>query len=406
MARNGAGFKIIDLWKEKGRSKTGRRWRAIAWCPREQKYRKRHFPDLMPDESSGFEKADTWARATSSRMRLHQDRASELELQAIADEYIRGLRDADKPPCDEHVEEIEKLVKRVIAAGITDVRAQDFALDVRGFIGSLRDAHPLRQPKEDEKDENGKPKLPRPLSHATKFRYLGHLMSITRWAVAWDYLDRDPLAKLKRTKPAGGKEVFTVEEISKLVAPGPEAYWVTIMTELYTGAEPAAGAHLRWEWLDWTGGLIWIRRHPAYRLKRNRERAIPMQPEWRAMMEERFPKAKRPDIGWVQGDPAIRSPFSVDGLDRKKCVKIFRKYCKDRNVEVGDRVPYSTRHTWVSVMLATTENPYDVMSWAGHESLKTTLTYGARRDDYKPAVKAWPRGTLKFLAAGAAVAAS
>jgi integrase len=404
MGRSGKGWAITDLWAKKG-AKTGKRWEARAWDPRQQDYRYKSFPDQLDDGSNGFAAAEEWAKKERSKLDLHLTSTAPAGFELLAAEYVRSLKEADRKPCDEHIEEIENVAERVVNAGIVDARAQDFALRIRAFISELRDAHPFRQPKEGEKDEEGNQKLPRPLSHATKFRYLGHLQSITRWATIWEHLDRDPLAKLKRTKPTGGRATFTIDEVARLVAPGPEDYWITIMSELYSGAEPGAGAHLRWEWCDWQGGLIWIREHPAYRLKRNRVRAVPMQPEWRQLIEERYPK-KRPEIGWLQTNDAIRGAFGVKHLDRKKCVTLFRKYCADRDVTIGDRVPYSTRHTWVSIMLATTENPYDVMSWAGHESLKTTLTYGARRDDYRPAVKGWPRGTLKFLAAasGAAVA--
>lgn len=401
MARNGAGWTIVDLWaKSPARAGRGMRWLARAWDPRLRKHRNQSFPDVMPDRSSGHIAAERWARDKSAKLRLGQDSAGVVSLPAVASSYLDQLKDEGR--CKEHRAEIKRVVDSLEAAGITDLLAKDFPLKVRSHIVAWRDQHKFRRTLVDEKGKTillkrgpnkGKPKREgQLLAASTRHRYLGHVKSIAGFAVTWDYLMKNPMDKVTLDKGVTSQASFNVDELRLLVPHGDEVLWLAFLGMAYQGLRLAEAMHLRWEWIDWSANRLYVKRHPAYRLKRNKERSVPLQPEYRAVLEKR-----RRDIGWIIEQDELRTITGAAKPNRKKAWRMFHQYVDGRGVTCGERSPHSTRHTWIPLMMATGEDSAFVQLWAGHTEIETTIGYSEARDAMRAAVTGWPRGELRLM---------
>jgi integrase len=73
------------------------------------------------------------------------------------------------------------------------------------------------------------------------------------------------------------------------------------------------------------------------------------------------------------------------GYDLRRC-----------GIDPKGRTPHSTRHTWISLLLAADVNAIQVAAWAGHESLLTTQGYARQQMLYRHTVTAWQRGTFRL----------
>ncbi len=355
MGRNGSGVVIVDKWARGPRA--GKRWQVRAWDPRKGTHHTRSFDDGQ------YEDGENWGKTQAAKYRTGAERIDRPLFKLIAAEYARELEDRGRSL--RHVEEIRRVAKDVEAAGAEDMSSDSFSVRVRQWFTGLD----------------------KTLSAHTRNRYRTHLRAISRYARAAGHIQNDPMALIRRhTVKLPGKAVFTVDEMRTLSAPGAEPYWLPFALMAYTGCRHNEALHLRWDWIDWSAKRINVRIHQDYDLKRGKERAIPMQPELLSILAP-----LKQDKGWIVEDKRYRQTSS------KMRWNHFRDYTTGRGVEMGKRSPHSTRHTWVSLVLATGENLFSVQEWAGHDTLMTTQGYSKAQSAFRDAVEGWPKGVLWFL---------
>lgn len=369
------GVSVYDRWSDtsRGKQRPRKRWYVRVWDSANRRYHGRSFAD----RSQGL----TWGDETRSRYLLKLDNAVPVSLSQLTEDYTRELLERGRN--SEYVTEIQRVSKAVGLAGAEDLKRADVAAVVRRWLSGVK-----ANWYEGAAENRFRRKRCLDLSPITKNRFLQHLRSLMRYAVTIGSLPRDPLIGVKRfTETLPLKPTFTLDELRTLLHPNQESdpYFIVFAVLIYTGCRMGEAMHLRWENIDFTGKRLAVKLSEAYALKRKKERTVFLQPELASILLPR----KKPK-GYVIEDERWRT------RNRKHLGVSFKYYLKRCGVDAGKRSPHSTRHTWVSMLLATGENVFLVAGEAGHESLVTTQGYARTQGAYRDGVKGWERGVLRL----------
>jgi integrase len=199
-----------------------------------------------------------------------------------------------------------------------------------------------------------------------------------------DLLVRDPTRAIERAAEADPlRSQFGLEELTRLMAwpsPDPVARRRLALC-LYAGLRADEAAALTWADVDQVGGVLLIRIHAGHRLKRGRERIVPIQPELTPML----------------GDPGQQSAAVAPGHPgnfRRAWPAVLGR-C---GVGVNGRSLHSLRHAYAGLMTACGVPGPLLSAYLGHTSAATTMIYTRLAARYVGAVAAWPRGRLCVVA--------
>ncbi len=355
------GIQIVDQYLKLGHVRC-KHWLFRVWDPRRRSYKSKAF--------EGKEDGWEWATKRRARFELRQDGSGKVSLADVGVEYLE--EQATRANGAAHKRDIKRIIDAAVAAGAVDIRADGFPAKVRHYLANL-----------ENETRPGKS-----LSILSRNRYLGHLKAVCQFAVRARYIEFDPLVVIEPARvPDSLKRTYRLEEMRTLTADRDDPFLLPFCLMAYTGCRYNEALHLRWEWINWSERRVEVRRHPAYKLKGNKERSLPLQPELSHLLAS-LP-AKR-DVGWIVEDQVLRQ---TDGRNQWEKMVEYLDTCK---VERHGRAAHSTRHTWVAMMLAGGENEIQVRDWAGHEDLETTSGYAKTQETYRTSVRSWPRGRLCF----------
>jgi integrase len=210
-------------------------------------------------------------------------------------------------------------------------------------------------------------------------RLIAEVRAFCRWLVKKRYLTADPSDVLERAEVRRTiKAQFSVDEVRQLCAPcadHPRQRWVALMLLAGLRSDEAAAV----TWADLQGGQLYVRKHEGHRLKRNKERLVPLQ-------------ARLTEILGPPGQGLVaRLPGAHSTVQHGRHFRAFLEHC---GLIVGDRTPHSCRHTYGAMMIATGCPDILVKAYLGHESVATTADYAKAAPLHVAAVKGWGMGVL------------
>lgn len=224
-----------------------------------------------------------------------------------------------------------------------------------------------------------------PVAGSTRNRRLVEVRALCRWAMRRDLLLRDPTRAIERaTEGDALRPQFGLGELAALVA------WPAVDVAarrrlgllLYAGLRADEAAAMTWSDVDLVGGVLLVRVHAGHRLKRGRERIVPIQGELRAILGD-------------PGQPAAKVAPWAPGNGRRAWPVYLARCC----VTVDGRSQHSLRHAYAGLMTATGVPGPLLSAYLGHSSAATTMLYTRLAARYVGAVAAWPRGALRILSA-------
>ena len=117
------------------------------------------------------------------------------------------------------------------------------------------------------------------------------------------------------------------------------------------------------------------------RVKRQRERLVPLQPELAAILEP-----LKQDSGHL---------FTGKSWNPTRG---FQAFLGRAGVTVAGRSPHSLRHTYAGIMTATGLPGPLLSAYLGHTSAATTMQYTKLAARYVAAVTGWSRGEMPIMA--------
>lgn len=365
MGEKSDGIKIEDLYTKRGRT-SGKRWLFGVYDTGTEKYKYKSF-NSKPE---GWQ----WARKQQGLFTLGLDSAGKADLASIGAEYIQR-RLVNRGRTAGHIQQVQQVLDDLVSLGARDLKAANFVAKVEKWRAALKSR------KQDRKNVFE-------LTPATRNRYLGHIKAITRYAMRYGYVLRDPLLLVEpETEPEAIKPTFSFDELTIMVSDfhRDKPWWLPVVLMVYGGFRIQEAMYLEWQDIGWREKQISVLLKPKYySLKRQKERLVPLQDELAAILN---PMAK--PAGWIVSEDRIRTKkASYRGR--------FKTFLRSLEIASGQRTIHSMRHSFTALLLATGENVFAVRDILGHSDLQTTAGYAKSQMRYREAVKDWPRGEFKL----------
>lgn len=231
----------------------------------------------------------------------------------------------------------------------------------------------------------------RPLSPRTRNRWLITARALCRWGMRRKRLQGDPTEVIELAAvPHKLKPQFSIDELRQLLActylppvdgkpPERDRWHVLVALMVYAGLRSSEAAHLRWQDIDWSGRAVLVRLASGARVKRDKERIVPMQPELLAILE---PLRQAEGRIW---------PHYARNLRRG-----FHAFLKRADVRLDGRTPHSCRHGYCGLMTASGTPSLLLQAYMGHDDTETTEGYAGMAVRYVHGVEGWRRGEFQL----------
>jgi integrase len=310
------------------------------------------------------EDAVAWAKVEAAQVALNRP--------ALGSHLVRGVvLTAD-------------LAQRYQDEQIARGRAEGHLREVRRILGELAAGVPRLDRSAADQIEawlDGLCAPSRGLSPGGRNKYLVQVRALCRWAVRRRLIATDPTVMIERAavdRPL--RASFTIEECRRLIGVAHRARrWIAIM--LFAGLRADEALHLRWGDLDRPGGGLIVRLDSGARVKRRKERWVPLQDELVAILGHG------------------RDDHPIAGLSAANPRRDFAQALAVAQVPDDDRSPHSCRHTFAGLMTATGVPSALLSAYLGHTSASTTLGYTQAAARYVPQIEreGWPRGKLWLM---------
>lgn len=232
-------------------------------------------------------------------------------------------------------------------------------------------------------------KVKQGLSAKTISNHLTLAHGVFQFAVKRSLAPTNPVAAVDRPRPAGANPDFRYLDMADfeallraipddLLGPTDRALYITAAM---TGLRQGELAALRWRDVDWTAGVIRVRRTYSRSQwgtpkSRRSSRAVPMADRVAAELERHFQRSA------FQGDDDLVLPHPRTGkpYDARKMLKRF--YDAMRAAALGHLIGrengitfHSLRHTYGTRMAAAGTPMRTLQEWMGHRSIQTTEIY-------------------------------
>ena len=349
-------------------AKQGDKWVCRVWQPDSRRYKSKSF-DRQGD-AAAHGKAEAGKIAAGVRVAERwPTRTADL-----ARDFIRELEELGRSP--RHVHETQRMLTE-LAKDVPDLAASNSGTLISNWLAAQRLATDPAKP----------------ISPATRNRHLVMIRALCSWAIRWKRMTEDPTAPIRQaTVPDPLPAVFTVDELRQLLAktrykvvrPGndpADPYHLFFAVMAYTGLRRGEASGLHAEDLDWSGRSILVRLRVGTRIKRQRERIVPLQDELATLLAP-----------WKGRQGPIFKKFSGNPY------RSFASFLKRAGVTLGDRHPHSCRHTYAGLMTATGVPGPLLSCYLGHSSAATTLGYTRLSQRFVRSVEGWGRGELRLAA--------
>jgi integrase len=195
------------------------------------------------------------------------------------------------------------------------------------------------------------------------------LKEMFKHAVQWGHLDTNPAQYVERPRGEDKEmDVFTPEEIRRLLDAQEEPLRTLLLTAALTGMRQGGLFGLQWEDVDFMAHLIHVRRAlwrgtlgtPKSRRSR---RAIDMPPTLEAALQ-RLSITRRSEFVFCS---ERGTPLDADNFRHREFPQALRR-AGLRRVRFHD-----LRHTYTSLLIAHGAHPKYIQAQLGHASIQTTL---------------------------------
>ena len=187
-------------------------------------------------------------------------------------------------------------------------------------------------------------------------------------AVVWNYLQENPLKKIKSPKQVKSLPIFIIkDELNKILdCTKNELLKDIFITAFYTGMRLGELLNMHWSWIDLVQNLIIIKNSEKFTTKSKEERIIPIHKTLREILIKRYK---------INGKSGLVF-YNVAGikLNENFVSKQFKKAV--RQAGLNDEIHFhSLRHSFASNLVQSGSSLYIVKELLGHQDFKTTQIY-------------------------------
>lgn len=196
--------------------------------------------------------------------------------------------------------------------------------------------------------------------------YYRTLKSAFSKAVVWNYLEDNPIKKIKAPKVPKSNPVFISEnELNLILEKTQDEQLKNIFkVAFFTGMRLAEILNMRSYWIDTQQNIISLKNSNDFTTKSKKERIIPIHPRITSIVIKQ--NSNSDDFIFNR---KINSKYNEDYVSKQ-----FKKAL--RAAKLNDQIHFhSLRHSFASNLVQKGVNLYVVKELLGHEDIKTTQIY-------------------------------
>ena len=199
---------------------------------------------------------------------------------------------------------------------------------------------------------------------STVHRYLMYLSAVLDFAVECDWLETNPMQRIRKPSPGRGRVRFlTEDECPRLLhacRENSKAFlYPMVMIALSTGGRKNEIRTLRWPAVDFAQGVVRF-----LKTKTHEPRSVPLVGEARSVLEE-LAQRRPPASAWVfpqaNGREAVHIDYAWTVAMQRAGITNFRFH--------------DLRHTFASYMCMSGATLLDVAAVLGHRKIQNTMQY-------------------------------
>lgn len=210
--------------------------------------------------------------------------------------------------------------------------------------------------------------------HATSLA-LRTLKSAFQKAVQWNYLDSNPLEKIKLPKIPQNKPVFISDiEFKQIISYETNNTLKDIyLFAFYSGCRINEILNLKWSSINFSERTISIRNNETFTTKSKKERIIPINNCLLENLKNRLPKVSKinnENYVFVNKSGLKFRPDTVSKWFKKNVIEASKKIPLDNSIHF-----HSLRHSFASCLVQRGVSIYEVSKLLGHSDIKVTEIY-------------------------------
>jgi integrase len=207
------------------------------------------------------------------------------------------------------------------------------------------------------------------ITNSTVNRALAGLRRLFNFAVAREYMEDSPFPKTSKSglfypEKKGLRNFFTEEQMEKIVEASPEWLRPMILTAYYTGLRQGELLRLRWEWVDFKDGVIYLPSTKTLKDPSGRGQRVVMQKELIDLFK-RLPNHSE----WVFCR-ADGNPYTRDHI-----YEPFKKVLRSLGIDVEKYSWKEIRHTTASLMHRKGVPTLAIKEQLRHSNIRTTVDF-------------------------------
>jgi integrase len=261
-------------------------------------------------------------------------------IKSVTDSYLQYLRTESKAP--KTIQKVELVVRR--ALDLAERRRLHSVADIDlTFVDAYRSERVAAAAK------------PKTVLNETVI-----VRQIVNFALSRKLVDEDPLAGLKLKKPKLTEQpCWTRAEVDRILAASDGWHRDALLILAETGMRVGEAKWLTWADVDLERNVLHVRAKPGWRPKTGDQRAIPITPVLRSLLE----RLNR-DSQWVLTAPRSRQfPEGGRQISERRLLQYLKRVVKKQGL-VGHL--HTFRHAFISNALTSGIPEAVVRSWVGH----------------------------------------
>lgn len=214
------------------------------------------------------------------------------------------------------------------------------------------------------------------------------LKSAFNKCVEWNYLQANPLLKIKLPKIPQNKPLFIDDLQFKLILKKVES---DVLRDLYTfafysGCRINEILNLKWNSIDFSSKIVHIKNSESFTTKNKLERHIPMNSILLSCLQSRIPKIQNINTNEYVFTNSKGKQFRSDTVSKwfkGVVIDAAKESLLDKSIHF-----HTLRHSFASLLVQKGVSLYEVSKLLGHADIRTTQIYAhLRSDDLRSAVE-------------------
>ena len=187
-------------------------------------------------------------------------------------------------------------------------------------------------------------------------------------AVAWEYLQDNPLKKIKPPKQVKSLPAFITKKELQIILKNTKYHFLKdiFIVAFYSGLRLSELLNMDWSWVDFKQNIFIVKNSNGFKTKNKADRIVPIHKKVKKILRELYKLNRKTGLVFYR-TAGVK-------LNNNFVSKQFKQAVRESNL--NERIHFHTlRHSFASNLVQKGASIYAIKELLGHEDLKTTQVY-------------------------------